>query len=150
MYMSLLQMSISGAILILAIVVIRAVAINRLPKKTFLVLWGIALLRLLIPFSVPSVFSVYSLVGQNTAVNHLGQTAISNFVPVIQGDSLELAEKMSSVPAIHISLWFVIWFVGMAFCTAFLLYLMCAAVLNFQRRYLFKMILWKNGWKNIS
>lgn len=117
--MSLLQMSISGAILILAIVVIRAVAINRLPKKTFLVLWGIALLRLLIPFSVPSVFSVYSLVGQNTAVNHLGQTAISNFVPVIQGDSLELAEKMSSVPAIHISLWFVIWFVGMAFCTAF-------------------------------
>lgn len=77
--MSLLQMSISGAILILAIVVIRAVAINRLPKKNILVLWGIALLRLLIPFSVPSVFSVYSLVGQNTAVNHLGQTAISNF-----------------------------------------------------------------------
>lgn len=38
--MSLLQMSFSGAILILAIVVIRALAINRLPKKTFLALWG--------------------------------------------------------------------------------------------------------------
>ena len=37
--MSLLQMSFSGAILILAIVVIRALAINRLPKKTFLALW---------------------------------------------------------------------------------------------------------------
>lgn len=117
--MSLLQMSISGAILILAIVVIRAVVINRLPKKTFLVLWGIALLKLLIPFSVPSVFSVYSLVGQNTAVNHLGQTNINNFVPIIQGDPLELAGEMSSVSAIHISLWFVIWFVGTAFCTAF-------------------------------
>lgn len=41
--MSLLQMSFSGAILILAIVVIRALAINRLPKKTFLALWGCAI-----------------------------------------------------------------------------------------------------------
>ena len=44
--MSLLQMSIYGAVLILAVVVIRAVAINRLPKKIFLVLWGLVLLRL--------------------------------------------------------------------------------------------------------
>ena len=33
--MSFLQMSFSGAILILAIVVIRALAINRLPKRPF-------------------------------------------------------------------------------------------------------------------
>lgn len=117
--MSLLQMSISGAILILAIVIIRAIAINRLPKKTFLVLWFIALLRLLIPFSIPSVFSVYSLIGQNTTVNHLGQTTNNNFAPVIQGEPLELTGEMSSVSAIHVSLWFVIWIVGMAFCTAF-------------------------------
>ena len=117
--MSLLQMSISGAIFILAIVVIRAVTINRLPKKTFLVLWCIALLRLLIPFSIPSVFSIYSLIGQNTAVNHLGETTIGNFVPAIQGEPLELTGEMSSVSAIHVSLWFVIWLVGMVFCTAF-------------------------------
>ena len=88
--MSLLQMSIYGAVLILAVVVIRAVAINRLPKKIFLVLWGLVLLRLLIPFSIPSVFSVYSLIGQNTAVNHLEQTTISDFVPIIKGDPLSL------------------------------------------------------------
>lgn len=52
--MSLLQMSFTGAILILVIVVIRMIAIHRLPKKTFLVLWIIALARLLLPFSVPS------------------------------------------------------------------------------------------------
>lgn len=87
--MSLLQMSIYGAILILAVVVIRVVAINRLPKKVFLVLWGLVLLRLLIPFSIPSIFSVYSLIGQNTAVNHLGQTTISDFAPIIQGEPLK-------------------------------------------------------------
>lgn len=39
--MSLLQMSISAAALILIVVAIRALAINRLPKKTFLALWGV-------------------------------------------------------------------------------------------------------------
>ena len=47
-------MSISGAALILVTVVIRAAAIDRLPKGTFLALWGIALCRLLLPFSIPS------------------------------------------------------------------------------------------------
>lgn len=59
--MSLLQMSFAGGVMILAITVIRTLAINRLPKKTFLALWGIAVVRLLLPFSFPSVFSVYSL-----------------------------------------------------------------------------------------
>ena len=36
--MSLLQMSVSGAAMILVITVLRALAINRLPKKTFLAL----------------------------------------------------------------------------------------------------------------
>lgn len=125
--MNLLQMSISGAILILVVVVIRAVAINRLPKKTFLVLWCVVLLRLLLPFSIPSVFSVYSLIGQNTAINHLGQTTISDFLPIIQEEPLELAGEMSSVPTIHVFLRLVIWLVGMVFCTAFfaISYLRC-------------------------
>lgn len=62
--MSLLEMSISAGVMIAAIIVIRALTINRLPKRTFLVLWGLALLRLLIPFSLPSPLSVYSLAGR--------------------------------------------------------------------------------------
>lgn len=125
--MSLFQMSICGAILILAVVVIRAVAINRLPKKTFLVLWDIVLLRLLIPFSIPSVFSVYSFIGQNVAGNHSGQTTVGNFAAVMQGETLELAGEISGVSTIHVSLWSVIWLVGMALCTAFFVisYLRC-------------------------
>lgn len=59
--MSLLQMSFYGAIFILAIVILRAATLHRLPKKVFVVLWYIALLRLLVPFSVPSAFSLYSV-----------------------------------------------------------------------------------------
>ena len=58
--MSLLQMSFYGAVLIVAILIVRAVALHRLPKKVFIILWSIALLRLLVPFSVSSEFSLYS------------------------------------------------------------------------------------------
>lgn len=51
--MNILQMSISGGILIVLIVLLRALAINKLPKNTFLILWGIALIRLAVPFSIP-------------------------------------------------------------------------------------------------
>ncbi len=64
--MSLLQMSFSGAVMILTIVMIRALVLHKIPKKTFLALWGVALVRLLIPYSVPSAFSVYSLAGRLT------------------------------------------------------------------------------------
>lgn len=63
--MSLLQMSFSGAVIIVVVIAIRALAINHMPKKTFLILWGIVLLRLLVPFSIPSAFSVYSLFERN-------------------------------------------------------------------------------------
>ena len=40
--MKLLQMSLAGGVMILVITVIRALAIERLPKKTFLALWAAA------------------------------------------------------------------------------------------------------------
>ena len=43
--MSLLQMSFAGAVMITAVIIIRALAVNRLPKKTFLILWGIVLME---------------------------------------------------------------------------------------------------------
>lgn len=57
-------MSISAGLLVIAIVIIRSVALNRLPKTMFLILWGITLCRLLIPFSFPLPFSVYSIIGK--------------------------------------------------------------------------------------
>ena len=52
--MNLMQMSLSAAAMILAIIVLRALTIEKLPKKTFVVLWWVVLLRLMVPFSIPS------------------------------------------------------------------------------------------------
>lgn len=57
--MSLIQMSVSGGTFILFIVVVRALALYRLPKTAFLVLWEMAALRLLLPFHIPSPLSIF-------------------------------------------------------------------------------------------
>lgn len=62
--MKLLQMSLAGGVMILVIAVIRALAIERLPKKTFLALWAAALARLLAPVSLSSALSIYSLLAR--------------------------------------------------------------------------------------
>ena len=49
----LLKMSISDSTLILLTIIFRFFAINRLPKKFFVLLWDIAILRLLVPFDLP-------------------------------------------------------------------------------------------------
>ena len=56
-----LQKSIQGAVIILVIIVVRALFINKLPKRTFLFLWAAAVFCLLFPLSLKSKFSVYSL-----------------------------------------------------------------------------------------
>ena len=56
--MSLVQMTLSGGAFILFIVVVRALALHRLPKGAFLALWEMAALRLLLPFTVPLPFSL--------------------------------------------------------------------------------------------
>lgn len=60
-YMGLIQRSFYGGILILVILALRAALLYRLPKRTFPILWGVALARLLLPFSFSSICSVYSL-----------------------------------------------------------------------------------------
>lgn len=70
--MTLWQMSFSGAVLILTVVFVRALLIHKLPKKTFLALWMLVLLRLLVPFSFSSSFSVYTL-----AANYMPEELIS-------------------------------------------------------------------------
>ncbi|WP_010275795.1 M56 family metallopeptidase [Paenibacillus senegalensis] len=58
--MDFLQMGLSASILIVVVVIIRALALHKLPKKTFLVLWGVVTCRLLLPLSIPFSFSFYT------------------------------------------------------------------------------------------
>lgn len=134
--MNLMQMSVSGAILILAIVIVRAVTVDRLPKKAFLALWGIALLRLLIPVSLPSAFSIYTLVGRNTPMMETGNHMTgSNFLPFLSGEQLSGlpnasqavgavgstgAGAVGSTGAVALpSIWTILWVVGATACLLF-------------------------------
>ncbi|WP_325228806.1 M56 family metallopeptidase, partial [Oscillibacter sp.] len=59
--MTFLELSLSGAVFILAIAAFRAVTLRRLPKGTFVALWWLAAARLLLPVELASRFSVYTL-----------------------------------------------------------------------------------------
>lgn len=115
--MSLLQMSVSGAAMILVITVLRALAINRLPKKTFLALWGAALVRLLVPFSLPSKMSIYSLLARKTApVTIATQAAV--LPAVTEARIVPVAPQSVPAPTPAVSLWGIVWVVGTVLCAA--------------------------------
>lgn len=127
--MSLQQMSISGAVLILAIAVLRAAFLNKLPKKTFLALWEIAVLRLLLPFSIPSPFSVYSWIGRN--MSSIPADTDGSTVEAIRTAVLAAPQTINSGSTEgitnRISVWLILWCAGMILCAAFfaVTYLRC-------------------------
>lgn len=120
--MSLLQMSFLGTVIILLIVVLRAVLINRLPKKTFLILWWIALIRLLVPFSIKSVTSIYSLLHSiYSDINPVRTAQTTTFLP-IHGNMPEIANGLSEAMVQRtesISILSVIWLAGLLLCFGF-------------------------------
>ncbi len=61
--MTFLEMSLTGAVFVLAITAFRALALRRLPKGTFVALWWLAAARLLLPVKLASRLSVYTLAG---------------------------------------------------------------------------------------
>ena len=111
--MSLLQMSFAGGILILAVIVIRALAINMLPKKAFNALWGISVVRLMIPFSIQSVFSVYSLMGSHAPGN--GSQTIRVLPIGASGQAASMPDSITNA----VSTWTVVWAAGVLVCAVF-------------------------------
>ncbi len=59
--MTVWEMSLTGGIMVVVVFLVRSLLLHRLPKKTFVILWGIVALRLLIPVRIPSQWSFYSL-----------------------------------------------------------------------------------------
>ena len=49
---TLLSMTVSASVVIAVIIVIRSLFVHRLPKRLFVILWTVAALRMLVPFSV--------------------------------------------------------------------------------------------------
>lgn len=130
--MSLIQMSFSGTIMILVAIVIRALSINRLSKKMFVLLWEVIILRLLLPFSIPSMLSVYSFVGRNTPVQDtLLNTPVGNVIPQAAEGTVNVNAAVQAQVLQNdvsgLSVWQVVWIVGVVLCAAFFIisYLRC-------------------------
>ena len=106
-------MSLTAGVLILAIVVIRALALNRLPKSTFLLLWGVALVRLLLPFSFPSnLISIPNLIGG--LLRRVPVPPVTGGKPPIGALSIELsaALPLPEAPAVQTAPATLLWFFG--------------------------------------
>ena len=112
--MNLLQMSLSGSVFIIAVIIIRTAAIHNLPKRTFLILWELVLIRLLIPFSVPSMLSVYHLI----SVFWERKTEITS-PSIIQEpfDLTPLQLPLNDIPPVFN--WPLIWCIGTMVCAMF-------------------------------
>lgn len=115
--MTILDMSISGAVIIMVIVFIRALAINRLPKKTFLFLWGVALCRLLIPFNMPSSFSAYNLIQQGTEISQMQNGNAITFVSPIA--PLPIETPFADYAANPINIPLLVWLLGILLLTTY-------------------------------
>ena len=116
----LLGMSFRGSVLIIAVVVVRAVLIYKIPKKTFLILWEIVFLRLLIPFSIPFVFSIYTLLNRITSdATFIGTAANMANTAWVQEHRVETPDSSS--------IFFVVWCTGMIVFSLFFIvsYLRC-------------------------
>lgn len=98
--MSIFQMSLIASALILLIVVIRALALYRLPKNAFLALWGITALRLLLPFSVPLPAGIQTVCDLSTAFT----------VPTRSYEKVFVSQE-----AMHFPGWAILWLLGFLF-----------------------------------
>ncbi|MCM1161378.1 MAG: M56 family metallopeptidase [Roseburia sp.] len=146
--MSLLQMSISGGIMILTVAVIRVVCLNRLPKKTFPILWKLVLVRLLIPYSIPAPFSIYSFLSWASLHYELSQNTLAkNVLSAVSVHGIEMTEPAAvsdyameiAVPA-AVPIWkqigtsplWGIWMAGAILCAAFFSFFYIRCIREFR------------------
>lgn len=118
--MKILQMSIAGAVLIVVVILIRALAMHRLPKKTFLFLWALVLLRLLLPFSIPSPVSFYSLPAVRAVQSPM--VAVPAPQPALSAPEAARGEAQNTAASPHRSSLpplLVVWLIGGLACTAY-------------------------------
>lgn len=107
--MNIVQMGISASILIVAIIIIRALALYRLPKTLFTILWSVAALRLLLPFSLSLTVNI------PRAAQLAENIAYYTYMPVggaaVSGSGSDIIQILSALWLIGVyvcALWFVI------------------------------------------
>ena len=126
--MSFLQMSLTGGVMIAVSTLLRALAMNHVPKKTFLALWGAALVRLLVPVSLPSPLSVYSLLARERAARLPEVAAVVTRLP----SAIPAGPASAQETAASLSVWSIVWIAGALLCAAFFAVAYCKCRREFR------------------
>ena len=124
---SLPQMTLRAGVMIAMIVIVRALALHRLPKRTFTALWLAAALRLLLPFSATVRLDVLPNLPAPSTAFLRGGMAPSN--PVLApAQAMPAAASPARIPSTN--LFTLLWGIGFALCT---LYFVIAYLRAYQR-----------------
>ena len=141
--MSLLEMSITGGVMVLAAAALRSVLLNKLPKRTFVFLWELAMLRLILPISVPSVFSIYTLFNPTGTSETIeaAQEPFTNAPVVGNFQAITVPAENNTFPSASVPVWIIVWLAGMTISLAIFI---VGYVIVF-RKYRYSILL-KNGY----
>ena len=102
--MSLIEMTLEGSVIIMAIILVRSLTIHHLPKKAFLLLWAVALTRLLLPVRISSPASIYTV---TPGLSDTGRSGI-----LLPGMAAQASAATSERVAVSISFWSIVWLAG--------------------------------------
>lgn len=120
----------SGTALILAIALVRALGGRYLPKALFPALWCAAAVRLLLPFALPTAFSVWNLLPQSAAVSVPAQQISLTAAAAPAAAAVQQAAAPSVVQAVNVPLY--IWAIGTVLLAAYYLLGYCRALRRFS------------------
>jgi len=138
-------MSIAAGLLIICIVFIRAVALNRLPKTALLMLWGVALFRLLLPVSTPARFSLFAgfrrgltpatgIAPLASSIDHVHEVANQAFPSITRAETwsyIPITPSITQGPqALNIPTATIVWLAGMI---AFFIFFAAIYMINYRR-----------------
>lgn len=102
--MSLIEMTLEGSVIIMAITLVRSLTIHHLPKKAFLLLWAVALTRLLLPVRISSPASIYTV---TPGLSDAGRSGI-----LLPGVAAQASASSSGRVAVPVSFWAIVWLAG--------------------------------------
>lgn len=123
--MTVLQMSVQAGLMVIIAGLLRVLALDKAPKRAFLVLWGLVIARMLLPFSVPSKWSVLNLARGKR------ETAIASGMAGIP--FLQLPEAASGEPpAVSVPPLRAVWLFGMFLLSAVFVWMIVRSYRKFR------------------
>ncbi len=130
----LLEMTLTGGVLILLVLLLRTMFLNRLPKTAFIVMWAIVLLRLLLPVSFFGTATAVTVADTSEvttveAVTPTEETEVSQVITLDSYDSTKESEAVAETTG-KTDIFGIIWLIGAVLCG---IVLVISYVLSFRR-----------------